>query len=122
MVARNFYQFGYDILYPRTDYGGAQPGYVGMEFPIVPFIAGALYQLFGEHEAIGRTVSVTFFLLFVPPLFFLVEMTTNRRAAFFAVCMYVLMPLTIFCGRSFMSDMAAYSFAIWAVWALCGLG
>jgi hypothetical protein len=29
-------------------------------------------------------------------------------------------PLTIFCGRSFMSDMAAYSFAIWAVWLFAG--
>ncbi len=26
MVARNFYRYGYDFLYPRIDYGGTQPG------------------------------------------------------------------------------------------------
>src|SRR5437764_15360770 len=60
MVARNFYQHGYDILSPRIDYGGAQPGYVGMEFPVVPFIGAALYQPFGEREAIGRATSLIF--------------------------------------------------------------
>jgi 4-amino-4-deoxy-L-arabinose transferase-like glycosyltransferase len=116
MVARNFYQRSYDILYPQIDYGGDQPGYVGMEFPIVPFFAAALYHVFGEHEFIGRVISLIFFLLSVPPLFFVVKMTTSRRAAFFAICMYTVMPLTIFCGRSFMSDMAAHSFGIWGVW------
>jgi 4-amino-4-deoxy-L-arabinose transferase-like glycosyltransferase len=116
MVARNFYQFHYNILFPQIDYGGEYPGYVGMEFPTVPFIAAVLYQAFGEHEAIGRAVSLTFFLLSVPPLFFLVEMVVNKRAALLAICIYSLMPLTIFCGRSFTSDMAANSFAMWAVW------
>lgn len=60
MVARNFHQHGYDILSPRIDYGGAQPGYVGMEFPVVPFIGAAIYQPFGEREAIGRAVSLIF--------------------------------------------------------------
>jgi 4-amino-4-deoxy-L-arabinose transferase-like glycosyltransferase len=116
MVARNFYQHGYDILSPRIDYGGAQPGYVGMEFPVVPFIGAALYQPFGEREAIGRAVSLIFFMLSVPPLFLLVEMIANKRTALLAICLYTLMPLTIFCGRSFISDMAANSFSIWAVW------
>jgi hypothetical protein len=44
MVARNFYLFRYDILHLRIDYGGAQPGYVGMEFPAVPFLAAALFS------------------------------------------------------------------------------
>ena len=116
MVARNFYQHGYHILSPRIDYGGAQPGYVGMEFPVVPFMGAALYQPFGEREAIGRAVSLIFFMLSVPPLFLLVEMIANKRTALLAICFYTLMPLTIFCGRSFISDMAANSFAIWAVW------
>jgi 4-amino-4-deoxy-L-arabinose transferase-like glycosyltransferase len=116
MVARNFYQLHYNILFPQIDYGGDYPGYVGMEFPAVPFIAAVLYRAFGEHEAIGRAVSLTFFLLSVPPLFFLVEMVANKRAALLAISIYSLMPLTIFCGRSFTSDMAANSLAMWAVW------
>jgi hypothetical protein len=120
MVARDFYLFRYDILHPRIDYGGAQPGYVGMEFPAVPFLAAALFSPFGEHDAIGRSVSLAAFLLSVPPLFLLVEGAANKRAAFFAICMYSLMPLTIFCGRSFTSDMAANSLSIWAVWLFDG--
>src|SRR5262249_13751360 len=50
MVARNFYQFRYDILHPRIDYGGAQPGYVGMEFPVVPFLAAALFCLLASTK------------------------------------------------------------------------
>jgi 4-amino-4-deoxy-L-arabinose transferase-like glycosyltransferase len=50
----------------------------------------------------------------------LIKTLSNTRAAFFAVCAYTVMPLTIFCGRSFMSDMAAFSFAIWGIWLFLG--
>jgi hypothetical protein len=55
----------------------------------------------------GSVQLLTFFLLSVPPLFFLVEMVADKRAALLAISMYSLMPLTIFCGRSFTSDRRA---------------
>ena len=39
MISENFYQHGFNILYPQMNYVGTSPGYVGTEFPLVPFLA-----------------------------------------------------------------------------------
>src|SRR4029077_9685383 len=38
-IARNFLQNGFRFGYPQIDWAGNAPGYVGTEFPILPFIA-----------------------------------------------------------------------------------
>src|SRR5262245_65991991 len=73
MIARNFYRHGFNIFYPQIDWAGSAPGYVGTEFPLVPFLASLFYPLLGEHEWIGRAVSVIFFTMSVPFLYLLVR-------------------------------------------------
>jgi 4-amino-4-deoxy-L-arabinose transferase-like glycosyltransferase len=116
MIAENFYRHGFNIFYPQINWAGNAPGYVGTEFPFVPFLASLLYILFGVHEWIGRAVSVLFFAASVPFLYFFVKKVVNARAALFAAAVYVLAPLTIFAGRSFMSDMASLTFSIAALY------
>src|SRR5512140_2161364 len=53
MIAENFYRNGFNIFYPQINWAGNSPGYVGTEFPLVPFLASLLYPLFGVHEWIG---------------------------------------------------------------------
>src|SRR2546430_4525921 len=43
-IARNFLQNGFRFGYPQIDWAGNTPGYVGTEFPILPFIAAGFYR------------------------------------------------------------------------------
>src|SRR5262249_9968548 len=63
MIARNFYEGGFNLLFPQINWGGGGPGYVGTEFPLVPFLAALGYLVLGEAEWLGRSVSLLFFLI-----------------------------------------------------------
>ena len=112
MIAENFYRNGYNIFYPQINWAAASSGYIGTEFPLVPFLASLFYPAFGVSEWIGRSVSVAFFAVSVPCLFGIVKKLTNRTAASFAALTYTLAPLSIFASRSFMSDMPTLSLSI----------
>jgi len=112
MIAENFYRHGFHILYPQINWGGAAPGYVGTEFPLIPAIAALGYRLFGVRDWIGRLVSVLFFAASVPCLYRLVKRYSSPRAALVAVGVYSFAPLGVFASRSFMSDMASLSLSI----------
>ncbi|MGH8070858.1 MAG: ArnT family glycosyltransferase [Candidatus Entotheonellia bacterium] len=115
MIAENFYQHGFALFYPQINWGGRTPGYVGTEFPLVPFIAAMLYGAFGVQAWIGRAVSVGFFALSVPFFYRLVRQTSNAHVALWAVGLYTLTPLSIFASRAFMPDMASLSLSLVAL-------
>ena len=46
-IARNYYRNGFQFFYPQVDWGGEGPGFVEMEFPIVPYATAILYKLSG---------------------------------------------------------------------------
>jgi 4-amino-4-deoxy-L-arabinose transferase-like glycosyltransferase len=115
MIAENFYRHGFALFYPRVNWAGTAPGYVGTEFPLVPCLAAVLYAAFGVQAWVGRAVSVAFFALSVPFLYRLVRQTSNARAALWAVAIYSLTPLGIFASRSFMPDMASLSLSLVAL-------
>src|SRR5262249_25225951 len=110
MIADNFYRHGFKLLYPEVNWGGNAPGYVVTEFPLVPFLASILYVGFGVQDWIGRSLSVFFFAFSAPFLYLLVTKTANSRTGVLAIGIWVLAPLSIFTGRSFMPDMASVSF------------
>jgi len=116
MIARNFYRHGFNIFYPQVDWAGTSPGYVGTEFPLVPFLASLFYLLVGEHEWVGRSISVFFFSVSVPFLYLLVRKTSSQRTALVAAIGYTLAPLGILGSRSFMPDMASLSLSIAALY------
>lgn len=116
MIAENFYRNGFNIFYPQINWAGNSPGYIGTEFPLVPFLASLLYVPFGVHEWIGRAVSVMFFALSVPFFYLLVKKIFNQQSATWAAVIYMLAPLGVFASRSFMSDMASLSFSIMALY------
>ena len=117
MIAENFYRNGFNIFYPQINWAGGSAGYIGTEFPLVPFLASLLYVPFGVHEWIGRSVSVAFFTLSLPFFYWLVKQTSNERSAAVAGVIYVLAPLSIFASRSFMSDVTSLSFSVIALYA-----
>ena len=44
-IARNFYEEGYSLFYPRVDWRGTTPGYVETNFPLYPFVVALLYAV-----------------------------------------------------------------------------
>lgn len=116
MIAENFYLHGFNIFYPQINWAGNSPGYVGTEFPLVPFLASVLYLFFGIQDWIGRSVSVWFFAFSLPFFYLLVRKISGERSAIFAVGVYTLAPLSVFSSRSFMPDMASLSFSIIAIY------
>ena len=111
-IARNFLQNGFRFGYPQIDWAGNAPGYVGTEFPILPFIAAVCYKFAGVHEWIGRIQAVILFALSLPFFFLLVREIFGSTAAVWATFFYCFTPLNVFAGRSFMPDVPSLSFAI----------
>jgi 4-amino-4-deoxy-L-arabinose transferase-like glycosyltransferase len=111
-IARNYSQNGFHFAYPQIDWAGGEPGYVGTEFPILPFLTAILYKATGVHEWIGRIESVLFFALSLPFFFLLTKAVFGDTAAIWASVFYGFTPLSIMTSRCFMPDMASLSLAI----------
>src|SRR5438270_7803992 len=111
-IARNFKENGFHFAYPQIDWAGDTPGYVGTEFPILPFVAAICYKFVGVHEWIGRLQAVIFFAASLPFFFLLVREIFGDRAAIWATFFYSFAPLNVFAGRSFMPDVPSLSLAL----------
>src|SRR5207244_2664805 len=111
-IARNFFENGFRFAYPQIDWAGNATGYVGTEFPILPFLAAICYKFAGIHEWIGRSQAVIFLAVSLPFFFLLVRETFGSTAAVWATFFYSFAPLNIFAGRSFMPDVPSLSLAI----------
>ena len=109
-IAQNF--SGFRFGYPQIDWAGNATGYVGTEFPILPFIAALCYKFAGLHEWIGRIQAVILFAVSLPFFFLLVREIFGSTAAVWATFFYCFAPLNVFAGRSFMPDVPSLSFAI----------
>src|SRR5204862_2692783 len=88
------------------------PGYVGTEFPILPFSAAIGYKIFGVHEWIGRAQAVLLFALSLPFFFLLVRRIFGEIGAVWALFFYSFAPLGIMAGRCFMPDMPSLALSI----------
>ncbi|MGA7274109.1 MAG: glycosyltransferase family 39 protein [Candidatus Udaeobacter sp.] len=111
-IARNFYDGGFRFAYPQIDWAGNATGYVGTEFPILPFVAAICYKFVGVHEWIGRSQAVILFAVSLPFFFLLVREIFGSTAAVWATFFFSFAPLNIFAGRSFMPDVPSLSLAI----------
>src|SRR5215831_3796490 len=115
-IARNYLQGRFDFARPQIDWAGDQPGYVGTEFPILPFIAALLYKLFGAHEWIGRIQAVILFAISLPFFFFLVRNISGEIAAIWSLFFYSFAPLGIIASRCFMPDTPSLALSIVALY------
>jgi Dolichyl-phosphate-mannose-protein mannosyltransferase len=111
-IARNFLENGFDFARPQIDWAGNQPGYVGTEFPVLPFVAALIYRGIGVHEWIGRIQGVLFFVAALPFFFGLVRRIFGETAAGWATFFYAFAPLGVVASRAFMPDVPSLSLAI----------
>ncbi len=117
-IARNFARLQFDILRPQTMYNGPPPNYVELELQIVPFIAAALYKVFGIHEVFGRLLSVAFSLATVATVaYFARWLFAGAIAGLLAAFFYAAFPGSVYYGRTFMPDAAMVFFLTAALYA-----
>jgi len=111
-IARNYFQGGFHFARPQIDWAGDQPGYVGTEFPILPFTVAICYKIFGVHEWVGRIQAVLLFAISLPFFFLLVRKISGETAAVWALFYYSFAPLGIMAGRCFMPDVPSLALSI----------
>ncbi|PYJ85727.1 MAG: hypothetical protein DME70_09145, partial [Verrucomicrobia bacterium] len=111
-IARNFLENGFHFSRPQIDWAGNERGYVGTEFPVLPFVAAIFYNSAGVQEWIGRIQGVLFFVLALPFFFGLVRRIFGGVVASWATFFYAFAPLSIVASRAFMPDMPSLSLAI----------
>src|SRR5437899_12001183 len=97
-IARNFSERGLHFAYPQIDWAGNATGYVGTEFPILPFLAAICYKFAGIQEWIGRSQAVIFLAVSLPFFFLLVRKIFGGTAAVWATFFYSFASLNIFAG------------------------
>lgn len=103
-IAKNFYEDGFQILFPQIDWRGNTPGYVESEFHIYPFAVSILYSIFGFSDMWGRLLSVIFSLFTVYGIYILTKKIISEKTALWASFIYAIIPLNVFYGRAFMPE------------------
>jgi 4-amino-4-deoxy-L-arabinose transferase-like glycosyltransferase len=116
-IARNFYERSMDIFHPQVNWGGSSTPYVGMEFPLMHWIAAVLYWPFGEQAIIGRLVSMAFSIGTIWAIFALGSRLFGVAAGRAAAFLFAISPSAIFFGRFFISDTPMVFYSVAAVFA-----
>jgi 4-amino-4-deoxy-L-arabinose transferase-like glycosyltransferase len=111
-IARNYFVGGFHFARPQIDWAGDQPGYVGTEFPILPFIGALCYKFVGVHEWVGRIQAVILFAISLPLFYLIVRKVFGEIAATWALFFYSFAPLGIMAGRCFMPDVPSLALSI----------
>ena len=93
-VARNFARHGYRLFWPQIDWGGAGPGFVEMEFPVLPWVGAILQRLFGPHEVLSALVPLLASFALVFAVAALARRVFGADAGFWAGAFAALSPLT----------------------------
>jgi 4-amino-4-deoxy-L-arabinose transferase-like glycosyltransferase len=55
-ITRNYARTGLHFAYPQIDWRGGGSGFVEMQFPLVPYLTGVLYLVFGPHPELGLII------------------------------------------------------------------
>lgn len=83
-IAMNYYRNGFHFLHPQVLWGGNGPGFVEMEFPIIPFLLAVLYKLFGVHDWLALIIPMTSGLGLVVVVYLFARQVFGPAAGFVA--------------------------------------
>jgi len=111
-IALHFYEDGYNILWPETDYSADRPGYIEIEFQLVTWLTAVLYRVFGVHEWVGRLVAIAFSMVGMVLLYLLARRHLGVRAGTYALLFYAFAPSSVYFSRVLMSEPAMLCFSI----------
>ncbi len=115
-IAKNFYEDGYNILWPETDYSADRPGYIEIEFQLVTFLTALLYPIFGIHEWVGRAVTISFSIGSLILIYALLRRYLGERPAAFGLLFFAFAPSNWYYSRVLMSEPLMLFFSIGVVY------
>ncbi len=116
--ALNYFQ--HDILFwtPQVHNLDGKNGFAAGEFPVIYWIAGQLYKLFGSHDGILRCLTYMFSLVGWLSAFFLGKMVIrNAWLALIPVGFLLTIPFHQYYAFSTMPDMAAFGMGMLGIYA-----
>ena len=118
-IARNFYEEGHSLFYPRVDWRGTTSGYVETNFPLYPFVVALLYAVAdGSYEWLGRLVAALCSAAAAALLYWLgLRLGMGRLGALLAALLYLLFPMSIYYGRTFMPEALMILLSVGSLWA-----
>jgi 4-amino-4-deoxy-L-arabinose transferase-like glycosyltransferase len=110
-VTRNFATRSMNIFWPQASWGGPA-AYLGMEFPLLQWIAAVLYKVFGDHETLCRYVTIAFSVASIAVVFMLGKRMFGTAAGRAAAFLVAVSPSMVFFGRTFLSDIPMVFFMV----------
>ncbi len=117
-IARNFYEKDPNPFWPQVNWRADEPNYVATTLPLVPWVTGMAYHLFGEQPWVGRSLVALFSLLAVVSIYGLVGLYWGQAAGFLAGLFMALSPLGIFYGRALVDDVPSMALGIAGLWGI----
>lgn len=84
MIARNFYEEGPNLLYPKIDMAGEKSGIIGSEFPFFNYLIYLTAEIFGYQHWYGRLINLSFSTLGIYAFYKLVKELMEQQIAFYA--------------------------------------
>jgi hypothetical protein len=93
-ISQNYISNGFNFSQPTISWPAEPPRVTAMEFPLVPYLAGILFKLFGFNIFSVRIITLLAFILIIWVLYELVYREIGPVPALFAAVMAGFMPLT----------------------------
>lgn len=106
-IARGYWRDALPISQPRIDWDGASGRLAATELPVYMWAYGKLWPVAGLGEKWGRLMSVAASLFTALLLFLFFENEFGREAAFWGACLFSLLPVEVYFGRTVQPEAAA---------------
>lgn len=103
-LARNYFENSMRMLYTQVDCGGCGPGYVEEVFHLYAFFLAAMYKAVGVSDAVGRAVSLGFYVASALLLLLLARRLSSTKTGLFASLFFASAPLGLYYGTSFQPE------------------
>ncbi|GAB4343936.1 MAG: hypothetical protein Kow0037_32370 [Calditrichia bacterium] len=116
-IARNYYEEGMNLFYPRIDWRGNTPGFAEMEFPLFPYLIALLYKLLGYNEIYGYLISFVFSLLTLLLFIQLARDLLPEEGAFWAALAFSVSPLVVYISNTLQPEGMMLLFYLGSVWS-----
>jgi len=84
MIARNFYELGPNLLYPRIDIAGEHTGIIGSEFPFFNYLIYLVSSVFGYAHWYGRLINMLVTSVGIFYYYKLISETLSEKTAFYS--------------------------------------
>lgn len=115
MAARNFYESGPAVLYPRIDIAGDKTGITGMEFPILNYLIYLVSLVFGYDHWYGRLINLLVSTIGIWFFYKLIKKYFDRDTAFLSAIV-LLFSIWFHFSRKIMPDTFSFSLMIASVY------